>query len=323
MFLYPDALIMLTLALVLDGLAGDPNWLWRRVPHPVVWIGNLINVLDKVLNKERFSTTRRKIGGIVTVFILLGLSVAAGKAVHVIAGQIPYGGILIALIAAILIAQKSLYQHVHAVRVSLQDKGLDAGRKSVALIVGRDPKRLDEPGVCRAAIESCAENFSDGVAAPVFWFAVAGLPGLIAYKALNTADSMIGHKSKRYKNFGWAAARLDDLVNLPASRLSALLFALSAPLVGGSPLKALTTFLTDAKLHRSPNAGWPEAAMAGALGIALAGPRIYDGYTVDDPFLNAKGRMPAQANDIARALIVMVSACVMLTLLVFLGAIFL
>ena len=178
------------------------------------------------------------------------------------------------------------------------------------MIVGRDPKQLDEAGVCRAAIESCAENFSDGVVAPVFWLALLGLPGLIAYKAINTADSMIGHRTERHESFGWAAARLDDLVNLIPARLSATLLAVAAPIAGGSVGKSLKVVRRDATQHRSPNAGWPESAMAGALGLALAGPRRYAEHMVEDPFLNAEATRQAVPDDIGRALNLYTAACV-------------
>jgi adenosylcobinamide-phosphate synthase len=211
----------------------------------------------------------------------------------------------------VLIAQRSLYQHVDRVRSAFTEGGLATAREAVAMIVGRDPQRLDEAGVCRAAIESCAENFSDGVVAPVFWLAFLGLPGLIAYKAINTADSMIGHRSERYEAFGWAAARLDDLVNLVPARLAGLLLAIVAPVAGGSIAAALKVMRRDAPSHRSPNAGWPESATAAALGLALAGPRYYADGMVDDPFINAEGRADATPDDIGRALDLYFAACVL------------
>jgi adenosylcobinamide-phosphate synthase len=207
-----------------------------------------------------------------------------------------------------LIAQKSLYQHVARVRAAFAGDGLAAARDAVSLIVGRDPSSLDESGVSRAAIESCAENFSDGVVAPMFWLALFGLPGLLAYKTINTADSMIGHRSDRYRDFGWASARLDDLVNLVPARLSGLLLALAAPVTRGSIVSSLRTMRRDARRHRSPNAGWPESAMAGALRIRLAGPRRYAEGVVDDPYLNAAGRDAVPA-DIRRALRMLTAAC--------------
>ncbi|WP_417689592.1 adenosylcobinamide-phosphate synthase CbiB [Roseibium sp.] len=323
MLLYQNALALLFTAIILDAIIGDPKWLWARLTHPVVVIGRLITVLERSLNRQSFSARRRKAGGVATAMLLVGLSSAVGAAVHGLADLHPAGYALVVLFAAILIAQKSLYEHVAAVRDGLLREGLEGGRRAVAMIVGRDPKQLDEAGVSRAAIESCAENFSDGVVAPIFWFAVAGLPGLIAYKAINTADSMIGHKTDTYREFGWASARLDDLINLPASRLSGLLIVAVAPLLGGSAGGALHAVRNDASKHRSPNAGWPEAAMAGALGLALAGPRIYPGYTVNDPYMNRSGRKAATARDITRALQMMLGACVLLALLVLLGAVFL
>ena len=213
-------------------------------------------------------------------------------------------GLAVAVImASSLLAQKSLDEHVSAVAVALENDGVVGGRSAVSHIVGRDPDALDEAGVSRAAIESLAENFSDGVVAPAFWLAVGGLPGIAIYKAVNTADSMIGHRTPRHEAFGWAAARLDDLINLPASRLSAMLLAGAAFFVpGASASHAWTTVRRDASHHRSPNAGWPEAAVAGALGLALAGPRHYGGTLVDDATMGKGGRRAATAGDIRRAL---------------------
>lgn len=317
MLLFENALWLLLAALALDALIGDPDWLWRRLPHPVVWIGTIITFFDRHLNQSGFSSRIRQRTGLWTLLILVAGGAALGMALHGVAALVPYGNLLTILIAAVLIAQKSLYQHVAAVRDGLRQEGLAGGRNAVAMIVGRDPESLDESGVSRAAIESGAENFSDGIVAPVLWFGLLGLPGLIVYKAVNTADSMIGHKDEKYTDFGWASARFDDLINLPASRLSGLLIALAAPLAGGSVRKSLASILSDAAKHRSPNAGWPEAAMAGALGLALAGPRIYPGYTVDDPYMNSGGRRDANARDINRSLKVLAGACCVQALCVF------
>ena len=215
------------------------------------------------------------------------------------------------LIASVFIAQQSLYRHVSRVRSAFTTGGLVAARAAVAMIVGRDPESLDEGGVARAAIESCAENFSDGVVAPVFWLALLGLPGLLVYKAINTADSMIGHRTSRHRDFGWAAARLDDMLNLLPARLAGLLIVLAAPVARGSLAVSLKTMWRDARKHRSPNAGWPESAMAGALGVALAGPRRYGAAVVDDPFLNSEARKNAVPDDIGRALKILIAACIL------------
>ena len=218
-------------------------------------------------------------------------------------GATVLGLLATAVLGSSLFAQRSLATHVKAVADALDSGGLVAGRKAVSQIVGRDPDRLDEAAVCRAAIESLAENFSDGVVAPAFWLGVGGLPGGVAYKAANTADSMIGHKTPRHQAFGWAAARFDDLINLPASRLTALLIVIAALVMPGADAAgAWRAVWRDAKKHRSPNAGWPEAAMAGALGLALAGPRVYGGVTVDDAVMGAGGRREAVVADIRRAL---------------------
>jgi adenosylcobinamide-phosphate synthase len=297
-------------ALAFDALIGDPDWLWRRLGHPVAWIGALIGVLDRRLNREDRSQQQRKLAGIASMTAMVAVSVSVGVLVQATVQQLPMGNIMLALIASIFIAQRSLHQHVAGVRSAFAEGGLAGARKAVARIVGRDPEQLDEASVCRAAIESCAENFSDGVVAPVFWLALLGLPGLIAYKTINTADSMIGHRTEPYKSYGWAAARLDDLVNLVPARLSALLLASAAPIAGGTIGNSLKVVKRDASKHRSPNAGWPESAMAGALGVALAGPRRYATHVVEDPFLNAEATSPAVPDDIGRALDLYTAACV-------------
>jgi adenosylcobinamide-phosphate synthase len=310
MLVHGDALLLVVAALLLDAVIGDPDWLWRRAPHPVVWIGNGIGWLEHRLNLESWSRRQRKLAGVVTIIALVSVAILVGGLLTDLLNDNWIGFGVEALIASTLIAQRSLYQHVARVRRAFTEGGLPAARQAVAMIVGRDPERLDEGGVARAAIESTAENFSDGIVAPVFWLALLGLPGLIAYKAINTADSMIGHRSTRYIDFGWAAARLDDLVNLIPARLSGILVALAAPVSRGSIIASLKIMMRDASKHRSPNAGWPESAMAGALGIAIAGPRVYAEGAVNDPYLNAEGRTAAP-DDIGRALHVFVAACVL------------
>ena len=298
---------LLALALVIDALLGDPDLIWRRIPHPIALFGAGIGLLDRTLNRPTYSPRLRRALGILTLAILVAVAVAAGWYIERELAALAYGWVGIALIAAILLAGRSLHDHVAAVARAVPS-GIEAARAAVSRIVGRHPASLDEPRICRAAIESTAENFSDGVVAPALWFLLLGLPGLFAYKAINTADSMIGHLSDRYRDFGWAAARVDDLVNLPASRIAGVLLALAAPLAGGSAAAAVRVMRADAGRHRSPNAGWPEAAMAGALGVALAGPRRYGGIIVNDPFLNAHGRRNAEAGDIRRALRVYLGA---------------
>ncbi|MCB1498939.1 MAG: cobalamin biosynthesis protein [Bauldia sp.] len=293
---------MLAAALALDALAGDPETLWRRVPHPVAVLGGLVGLLDRGLNRPRLSPHLRTAGGILAIVIVTVMAAAVGALLEFLCSLVPYGFIATIVVAAVMIAGRSLYDHVRAVRAAFATGGLDAARTAVARIVGRDPASLDEPAVCRAAIESAAENFADGVVAPAFWFALLGLPGLLAYKAINTADSMIGHRTPRYERFGWASARLDDLVNLPASRLAGALIALAAPVAGGSIAEAFRVMRRDAPTHHSPNAGWPEAAMAAALGLALLGPRRYRGVLTAAPYLNAAGRRRATPDDIGRAL---------------------
>jgi adenosylcobinamide-phosphate synthase len=305
-----SGLFIVIAALAFDALIGDPDWLWRRLGHPVALIGALIEYLDRRFNREDQSPQQRISAGIASTAIMVIIAGSVGALIQAAVQQLPADDIILALIASIFIAQRSLYQHVAEVRSAFAEGGLTEAQDAVAMIVGRDPEQLDEAGVCRAAIESCAENFSDGVVAPVFWLALLGLPGLIAYKAINTADSMIGHRTERYASFGWAAARLDDLVNLVPARLSALLLAVAAPIAGGSVGKSLSVVRRDASKHRSPNAGWPESAMAGALALALAGPRRYAEHMVEDPFLNAEATRQAVPDDIGRALNLYAAACV-------------
>ncbi len=293
--------------------AGYPLALLRAVGHPVTWIGRLITALDHLLNRDTpppFPPPQagegregaRRCAGVIAVLLLLGIVGATAFILERELLRLPFGLVVVAVVASTLIAQRSLYRHVADVADALEQDGVIAGRAAVAKIVGRDPETLDAAGVARAAIESLAENFSDGVVAPVFWMAIAGLPGAALYKAINTADSMIGHRTPRHEAFGWAAAKLDDLVNLPASRLSALLLVAAAALnKSASTAAAWRAVLRDASRHRSPNAGYPEAAMAGALGLSLAGPRVYGGVTIDDVTMG-DGRRDATAADIRRAL---------------------
>jgi adenosylcobinamide-phosphate synthase len=290
------------LSLAVEAKLGYPDRLYRWVGHPVTWIGRLISCLDTALNRATDSDRTRRLYGVASLAVILAVPALVAYALEWLLLAHALGFFVLVAIATTLFAQKSLSDHVEAVARGLDD-GLPAGRNAVSKIVGRDPESLDRAGVARAAIESLAENFSDGVVAPAFWLAVGGLAGGVAYKAANTADSMIGHRTPRHEAFGWAAARFDDLVNLPASRLTALLLVGAAAILPGMDAKAAWRAVwRDAGKHRSPNAGWPEAAMAGALGLALAGPRIYGGVKVDDAFMGDGGRRDATAADIRRAL---------------------
>ena len=280
---------------------GYPATLHRAIGHPVTWMGRLIAWLDRALNRETATPQARRAAGVAAVLILLAIVGALAFLVQSALLRLPFGILAAALVASTLVAQRSLHRHVADVAAALETGGVAAGRQAVAHIVGRDTEKLDAAGVARAAIESLAENFSDAIVAPVFWMAIGGLPGAALYKAINTADSMIGHRTPRHQAFGWAAARLDDLVNLPASRLSALLLVAAAALSGNGARAAWRAVRRDAGKHRSPNAGYPEAAMAGALGLSLAGPRVYGGALVDDAFMG-DGRREAEAADIRRAL---------------------
>lgn len=290
------------LSLLVELAVGYPDRLVRLIGHPVIWIGKLIDLLDRALNRPGDPAARRKRMGILALFLLVIATGGIAWIAEFLLLRASLGIVLVAVLASTLIAQRSLAGHVAAVGHALEVEGLEEGRKAVSRIVGRDPDRLDEAAVCRAAIESLAENFSDGIVAPVFWLTLGGLPGAAIYKAVNTADSMIGHRNERHGAFGWASARLDDLINLPASRLTAVLVVAAAMLVPGADAReAWRAVRRDARYHRSPNAGWPEAAFAGALGLAIAGPRHYGGVLTRGPTMG-RGRREATAGDIRRAL---------------------
>lgn len=313
-----STLSALLLALVLDWFVGEPKALWQRMPHPVVAAGKLIDWLDWTFNREEDAVSARLRAGAVAFAGLVIAAIIAGMLIEGLLALLgPVAWIGEGVVASVLIAQKSMRDHVNAVVSALREDGLEAGRKAVSQIVGRDPAVLDRPGVARASIESLAENFSDGVVAPAFWFAIGGLPGLFAYKMINTADSMIGHRSERHEQFGKVSAIADDIANWVPARLSAGLIAAAAGVAGRSAAaKAFVTAFGDAGLHRSPNAGWPEAAMAGALNVQLGGPRIYRGETVAQAHLNSSGRPVEGAVDISRALQLFDYACFCLLALV-------
>jgi adenosylcobinamide-phosphate synthase len=308
--------LSLLVALGIDAWIGDPVALYRKVPHPIVILGKVIAWADRHCNRESDAPRRRRNAGTAFIVALVSAALLIGWLIQALLLSLPFGWLMLALVMSAFIAQRSLYGHVADVARAIEVSGLEGGRLAVAKIVGRDPNSLDRAGVSRAAIESLAENFSDAVVAPAFWALILGLPGLITYKAINTADSMIGHRSPRHRDFGWAAARLDDVVNWPAARLSALLIGLGALLLPGADApQALVATLHDARRHRSPNAGWPEAALAGALGFALNGPRAYQGVPTEEPWTNQQaGRKVLDAPDIWKALHLYLRACLLLGL---------
>jgi adenosylcobinamide-phosphate synthase len=290
------------LALLIELTFGYPDWLAHAIGHPATWMGRLIAWLDQHLNRDGADAETRRRAGAVALLALLSVVGVIAFLIELTLFQLPFGLLFVAVAASTLLAQRSLFVHVDRVADAIEDDGLAAGREAVAHVVGRDTAELDEAGVSRAAIESLAENFSDGVVAPVFWMIIAGLPGAALYKAINTADSMIGHRTGRYQDFGRTAAQLDDFVNYPASRFSALLIIAAAYLTkGASASGAWQAMRRDASRHASPNAGYPEAAMAGALGLSLAGPRVYDGTPTDGAWMG-DGRREAKVADIRAAL---------------------
>ena len=276
------------IALLLDVAIGWPDWLYRRIGHPVSWLGRVIAAADGRFNREDMSDKARRLAGILVVVGIVSAVAIFGLVVGWMLPKSWLGVVFTGVLAWPLVAARSLHDHVEAVAAPLQDGDMEQARRAVSMIVGRDPETLDAPAMARAATESLAENASDGVVAPLFWGMIFGLPGIAAYKAINTLDSMIGYKTPRHLAFGWAAARLDDVVNYLPARLTGGLIACSSKARG----TAFRTMRRDAHGHRSPNAGWPEAAMAGALGVRLSGPRTYAEGMSDDPFLNPVGGDP-------------------------------
>jgi len=284
-------------ALALDAMVGWPDRLYARIGHPVTWLGALIEALDKRFNRDAWLAWTRRLAGVGVAIGVTALIIVIGAGLQAV---VPEGGasvLFVGVLAWPLVAARSMYDHVKDVARPLAADDIEGARKAVSLIVGRDPNQLDAAGIRRSTLESLAENTSDGIVAPLFYGVIFGLPGIMAYKAINTLDSMIGHRNERHGDFGWAAARLDDLVNLIPARLTGLIFAL----VGKRTRPAFRVMSRDAANHRSPNAGWPEAAMAGALGVRLSGPRIYGDHVADEPWLNGDSPDPAQ-NDLAEGL---------------------
>lgn len=305
-----SGLMLLVTALALEPVLGEARSVLTYLPHPVRLMGALIAWLDRKLNRDDRSDADRRRRGMLLVAAVCVSAGAVGAGLAALARQVPSGWLLELGAMIPLLAQRSLFQHVRRVGEALRGDGIEAARGQVAHIVGRDVRQLDAHAIARAAIESCAENFSDAVVAPAFWYVLLGLPGMLVYKAVNTMDSMIGYRSCRYAAFGWAAARLDDLANWMPARLAGLYLTCAAIGVpDADPERGLRTMMADAGKHRSPNAGWPEAAMAGALGLSLAGPRRYPGIVVDDPWIGG-GTARATARDVTRALRLFAGACV-------------
>jgi len=298
----------MAVAMAMDALVGWPAGLFARVGHPVTWLGAFIDVLDARCNRDADAPALRRAAGVAAALLVIALAAGLGWALQAEFSAGWSRVLIVGIMSWPLVALRSLHDHVAAVARPLQAGDIAAARVAVAQIVGRDPAILDEAGIARAAIESLAENTCDGIVAPVFWGALFGLPGIFGYKAINTLDSMIGHRTERHEAFGWASARIDDLANLVPARLTGLLFVLIAP----RWLDAMSKMIRDAGRHRSINAGWPEAAMAGALGVRLSGPRVYHGRIADEPWLNEAARDP-HAADIAQALAIYARAMILLT----------
>jgi adenosylcobinamide-phosphate synthase len=302
--------LVLLAALLIDAIVGEFGPLFRVLPHPVAMIGAVTGWLDRRLNRERRAAAARAFRGAIVAVGLAAIMAALGWAAAKFSRAVPFGWGLELLLVVLLLAQRSLFDHVRAVARALDRDGLAGGRKAVAQIVGRDPDQLDEHGVARAAIESLAESFADGVVAPAFWYLLLGLPGLFVYKTINTMDSMIGYRTEKHAAFGMATARLDDALNFIPARLAGAFIVAAAMFVPkGLSSQALKVMWRDGRKHRSPNAGRPEAAMAGALSIALSGPRRYAGKTVDEPWLGEEFTARIGVVEIRRALYLFVVAC--------------
>ncbi|MBC8038889.1 MAG: cobalamin biosynthesis protein CobD [Rhizobiales bacterium] len=302
------------LALIAERFIGYPKRVHEAIGHPVEWMGKLISKLDATLNNPQAPTLENRLRGLAALAVLLAAAFVPSWLIAKLLSQSSLGWIVESLIATAFIAYRSLREHMEAVHRGL-GQSIEEGRRAVSLIVGRDPGQLDESGVTRAALESLGENSSDGIVAPVLWYAIFGLPGIVLYKAINTADSMIGHRSERYRDFGWAAAKLDDLVNLPASRLSGLLYAAAGAWESKEHGKAaLAAMWRDGPKHVSPNAGWPEAALAAGLGLKLGGPRSYGGRRVELPWMG-DGRDNLNRHDITAGLRLYAHAMTLLLLL--------
>jgi adenosylcobinamide-phosphate synthase len=311
-----DPLILLLTAMIAEAVIGEARLVFRIIPHPVAIIGGLADILERKLNRDNRSQVDRAFRGAFVLTLVVVLCLAVGLGVVWISQSYPYGWVLEQVLLITLLAQRSLYSHVRRVAIALETGGVADGRTAVAHIVGRDPQRLDGHGVARATIESCAENFSDGVVAPIFWYVLFGFPGILIYKAVNTLDSMIGHRSDRYRAFGFTAARLDDVLNVIPARIAGLLLVLAALFTPATkPGRALKTMLRDGAKHRSPNAGWPEAAAAGALGVALGGPRFYAEGAVAEAWMG-EGSAALQPSAIRRMLYLYAVACLLTVLLV-------
>lgn len=299
--------LTLSIAIVLDAVAGEPKIIWEKFSHPVVLMGDIINLFEKNYN-QGVNKTRN---GILTIITLVIISMSVGGIIHLL----PYTWILEVVIVAILLAYKSLVDHISLVS-DASKSSLEESRLMVSKIVGRDVNALDESGVARSTLESAAENLSDGFVAPIFWYLLLGLPGILAYKMINTADSMIAHKNRKFMEFGWATAKLDDIVNFIPARVTAVLILISA-----LQIKKINIVYRDAKLHRSPNAGWPETAIAVVLGVALAGPRSYNGQNGKDPFIHADGEHNLSSDHIDNGIKTLQKTWLITLILVILGVI--
>lgn len=271
--------VIIVAAFSLDLVAGDPAWM----PHPVRWIGKLITLLD-IHGRFGKSANMERLCGALMAVITVGATWGITYAILSIAERYSYPVFIIVSIYCVYacLAAKALRDEARAV---VNSENIAEGRRRLSRIVGRDTANLGWPDIHKAVVETVAENTSDGIVAPLFFLAIGGPPLMMAYKAVNTLDSMVGYKNERYREFGWFSARMDDVANYIPARLAALIIAASAPFLGYNGLRSLKTLFQDGSNHPSPNSGRPEAAAAGALGCRLGGPSTYGGIVSDKPYI--------------------------------------
>ena len=313
--------VTLILAMGFDGLIGDPKWIYNRIPHPVTWMAMLLMKGEAFLNHQDRSRFAKQFLGLIWILLCVTICLYIAFFIQNFLSGFDQTGIILALLSSIFLAYRSLIDHVGDVEKELFNKDVVKARIKVAKIVGRETSKLDKSDITRATIESLAENFSDGVVAPVFWFLIVGFPGVVAYKMINTADSMIGNRSERFEDFGMASAKIDDVVNYVPARITALLLMLAAGISRVGDVKSgFVTVNNDHKLHASPNAGWPEATMAGLLNVRLGGPRHYqNGNSKDNAWLGSGGDV--KLKDLTRAIKLVKFSWFMMLILVLAGSI--
>ena len=297
-----DLLIVIFIAVIVDAIWGDDHWIWRKFKHPVALVGRFINFLDVEFNRNEFSESSRTFNGFIVIIMSIIIIWFLSSIIEgLLFGNI-IGNLILGLIISILLAGKSLFVHVKDIYDDFMRDDLDNAKINLSKIVSRKVDEYDESAITRGAIESLSENLSDGYVAPLFWLLIAGLPGIFIYKFINTADSMIAYKNDKYHNFGKCTAYLDDILNFIPARLSSLLQVFASFVLKENWQQALLCIKQDASKSPSPNSGWPESAMAGALDISLGGDNFYDGELIKSDWINGSGEKIISFDFITRAL---------------------